>query len=89
MNKFPCYQCGACCRNVHLSELTDFLNRGDGVCRHYDEKSRLCQIYSQRPEICRIDAYYQQHYQKQIAWPDFVELNLIACQQLNEPESVH
>lgn len=84
MNVFPCTQCGACCRHVDLSELTAFLNRGDGVCRHHDVDTHLCTIYDQRPNICRVDEYYQQHLKEQITWSDFVELNLIACKKLNE-----
>lgn len=81
---FPCTQCGACCRHVDLSELTAYLNRGDGVCRHYDINTRLCLIYEQRPDVCRVDTYYKQHFQERINWDKFVELNLIACEQLNE-----
>ncbi len=84
---FPCSQCGACCRHVDLSELTAYLNRGDGVCRYYDQITHLCTIYDSRPEVCRIDQFYEQYLQAKIAWQDFVELNLIACKQLNEMES--
>ena len=57
---FPCSQCGACCRHVDLSELTAYLNRGDGVCRYYDQITHLCTIYDSRPEVCRIDQFYAQ-----------------------------
>lgn len=82
MSVFPCTQCGACCRHVNLSELTEYLDRGDGICCHYDLDSKLCSIYERRPEICRIDAFYQKHLKEQFTWNEFVELNLIACKQL-------
>ena len=28
------------------------LDRGDGVCRHLNDKSNLCRIYDDRPPIC-------------------------------------
>ena len=83
---FPCSQCGACCRHVSLSELTAYLDRGDGVCRHHDTTTHLCTIYDTRPEICHVDQFYKQHFQEKMAWHNFVELNLIACKQLYEME---
>ena len=83
LKTFPCTQCGACCRHVNLSELTKHLDRGDGICRHYDLDSKLCGIYERRPEICRIDTFYQKHLKEQFTWNEFVELNLIACKQLD------
>ncbi|HAY5018302.1 MULTISPECIES: YkgJ family cysteine cluster protein [Acinetobacter] len=82
LKTFPCTQCGACCRHVNLSELTKHLDRGDGICHHYDLDSKLCSIYERRPEICRIDTFYQKHLKEQFTWNEFVELNLIACKQL-------
>ncbi|MFV5467750.1 YkgJ family cysteine cluster protein [Acinetobacter towneri] len=83
---FSCYQCGACCRHVNFSNLTKYLDRGDGVCRYHDAQSNLCTIYENRPEICRIDKYYEKHFKSKMLWNDFVELNLIACKQLNDME---
>lgn len=82
VTSFPCYRCGACCRHVDLAELTRFLDRGDGICRHYDEAGKSCGIYEHRPDICCIDRQYQLHYSKQYSWKDFVRLNLQACAQL-------
>ncbi|HRO78699.1 MAG TPA: YkgJ family cysteine cluster protein [Acinetobacter towneri] len=84
MSNFPCTQCGACCRHVDLSELTNYLDRGDGICLHYDLDTHLCTIYEHRPEVCRVDTFYEQYLKKQFTWEKFVELNLIACKQLNE-----
>lgn len=84
LSTFPCSQCGACCRHVNLSELTKHLDRGDGICHHYDLDSRLCSIYERRPEICQIDTFYQKHLKEKLTWNEFVELNLIACKQLEK-----
>ncbi|WP_318367857.1 YkgJ family cysteine cluster protein [Enterobacter sp.] len=82
MTPFPCNQCGKCCANVHLSELTAGLDRGDGVCRHLDPATRLCSIYATRPEICRIDVQYALHYSQAYPWDTFVALNLEICEAL-------
>ncbi|WP_037586064.1 YkgJ family cysteine cluster protein [Stenoxybacter acetivorans] len=81
---FPCNQCGQCCRHVHFSNETIYLNRGDGVCRYFDEASNLCTIYAQRPLICRVEDYYRIHYLKQYSWEQFIELNLTVCKTLQK-----
>lgn len=48
--KFPCKSCGECCRHVWKP-----LDRGDGVCRHYDEQTNLCTVYESRPLLCNVD----------------------------------
>lgn len=83
MQAFPCTQCGLCCQNVHLAEETQFLNRGDGVCRYYDAESKLCSIYQDRPDICRVDRMYKIHYKNLYSWDEFVDLNVQVCESLN------
>lgn len=87
MNSFPCYQCGLCCRHVHLAAETRFLDRGDGTCSYYDALTKSCAIYAQRPDICRVDRLYTLQYSKQYTWSEFVALNLQVCASLNELNS--
>lgn len=84
MKNFPCNQCGACCRQVNLSPLTSYLDRGDGACKNYNEYKKDCMIYEKRPEICRVDIQYIKNYQSSYSWEDFVRVNLIACKQLED-----
>ena len=84
---FPCNSCGQCCRRVGLSPQTAFLDRGDGVCRHFDETTNLCTIYEERPLVCRVEAYYRRYLSHQIAWDEFVELNLAMCRKFQEEGS--
>lgn len=89
---FPCTCCGACCRNVNLAAETRWLDRGDGCCLHYEERSKLCSIYEVRPDICRVDVQFKSNYQKSMDWVQFVNLNLQACELLRNstppPQSV-
>jgi len=84
MNPFPCYQCGLCCQNVHRSTQTAFLDRGDGVCKHYQMDSKQCGIYEQRPDICRVDRQYALHYARHYTWDEFIAVNLKVCAWLEE-----
>ncbi|EPO6706519.1 YkgJ family cysteine cluster protein [Pseudomonas aeruginosa] len=79
---FPCNQCGECCRRVHLLVETASLDRGDGICRHFDDDLKRCRIYQQRPDICRVDRQYELHYSHIMSWETFVELNQSACKTL-------
>ncbi|SNY97920.1 YkgJ family cysteine cluster protein [Halomonas sp. hl-4] len=84
---FPCSQCGLCCQQVHLATETSYLDRGDGVCRHYDEPSKLCGIYNERPDICRVDLQFDRTYSKQYSWDEYVVMNLIACEFLQSQDT--
>ena len=79
---FPCTRCGACCRNVHLAVETKILDRGDGSCIHYDDATKLCSIYDQRPAVCRVDVQFHENYSQSMTWETFCALNLEACKQL-------
>lgn len=82
MNPFPCTQCGLCCQHVHFSDETRFLDRGDGMCKHYDKASKLCTIYAERPDICRVDRQFVLRYAQKYSWDEYVALNLQVCNQL-------
>ncbi|MBE0440387.1 MAG: YkgJ family cysteine cluster protein [Gammaproteobacteria bacterium] len=84
MNTFPCTQCGLCCQYVHLAEETRFLDRGDGVCGHYDAATKGCSIYDERPDICQVGKQYELNYRNRYTWDEFVSINLRVCQQLSE-----
>ncbi|MBH2029245.1 MAG: YkgJ family cysteine cluster protein [Moraxellaceae bacterium] len=80
--KFPCTACGKCCRKVGFSSQTQFLDRGDSVCRYFNEKTNLCNIYEDRPIVCRIQDYYKTYLSSQIGWIDFIEINQEICKKL-------
>lgn len=84
--QFPCNACGKCCRHINLSSETAFLDRGDGICRHFDEKSNQCTIYTQRPLVCRVEDYYHTYLSKRYSWNEFIRINVDICRQLQEDE---
>ncbi|KAA9176459.1 YkgJ family cysteine cluster protein [Delftia sp. BR1] len=84
MTPFPCAQCGLCCQHVHLAAETQYLDRGDGTCKHYASATKSCSIYLERPNICRVDLQFQTKYIKLYTWEEFVEANRRACQVLLE-----
>lgn len=70
-----------------MAEQTRFLDRGDGVCRHYDETNRLCAIYETRPDICRVDRMHDKVYASQYTWREFVIVNVQVCEALKAADA--
>lgn len=82
LNPFPCSACGKCCQRVGKSIQTQFLDRGDSICRYFDEQTKLCRNYENRPLVCRVEDYYRAYFTHLYTWDEFVKLNLTICNEL-------
>lgn len=58
------------------------MDRGDGTCRYFDDKNRVCSIYAERPDICRVDRQYTLRYNRLYTWDEYVAANLAVCSAL-------
>lgn len=83
---FPCTGCGLCCQKVNMAEQTKSLDRGDGICRHYQQDSHQCSIYDTRPDICRVDVQFKNNYSSIMPWEEFVNINIDACRFLQKQD---
>lgn len=82
-SKFPCDQCGKCCRNLNKSPLYADLHDGAGICRYLNQETNLCTIYEKRPEKCNIiDSYY--HFHEVMTFHEYIERNIASCRELKE-----
>lgn len=81
---FKCDMCGLCCQNLRRSELYSFLDRGDGVCKYYDDVSHKCSIYNNRPLICNVEAYYEAYFRNIIDKTEYLKMNYSVCSKLKE-----
>lgn len=81
---FPCDACGKCCQRVGDSELTAWLDRGDSVCRNFDEATRLCRIYESRPLVCRVESFYEKYLQDRFSWDEFSKMNSDICRSFRD-----
>lgn len=79
---FKCEKCGACCRAVGKSEVYQHLDRGDGICRHFNSLKNECSIYNDRPLICRVDEGYERWFCNQMSLVEYYNLNYQACKLL-------
>lgn len=86
INNFPCDKCGLCCKRVGIAADTAFLDRGDGVCKHYCDKTKLCLIYAERPLVCRVNDYYMRFLVEKMTWADYVGLNVEMCRLIKLEE---
>lgn len=83
---FKCDCCGLCCMNLNKSDLYDDLNRGDGVCKYFDDVSKLCSIYERRPSKCNVDKMYDILYKSEMSKKEYYELNYNICDLLKKGE---
>ena len=82
---FKCCACGECCRHIgHIEQLRNFDN-GNGVCIHLN--GNLCDIYENRPEICRVDAMYEKYFSSIYSREEFYEINKKACDQMQSQKA--
>lgn len=82
MTKFLCSGCGACC--LTAGGRFGLPDRGDGVCSNYNEKTKKCNIYENRPEVCKMNKFYLK-VKKYIPFMNekwFYKLNTRACHVL-------
>lgn len=81
---FICDKCGLCCMHIDESTINENLNRGDGVCRYFDEKTLLCKIYSGRPIFCNVDKFYDEYLSLQCSRDEFYSANYELCKIFKE-----
>ncbi len=82
--RFKCDKCGLCCQNLKEVSIKNKLDRGDGICRHFDKKSHMCKIYNNRPLICNVDKFYNIFLKDKMSKICYYELNYTACRQLKQ-----
>ena len=88
LSTFNCDCCGLCCQNVGKSFLQVDFDRGDGVCKNFDDATKLCKIYKNRPLVCNVDAYYEKFLSDIMTREDFHEINYKVCQSLKVIKNV-
>lgn len=79
--KFPCIQCGLCCRKSGDVPQLSFLMGSNGYCRYLD--GNKCSIYTKRPLICNIEAMYDKYFFNVMTEDEFIRRNLEVCYKLN------
>lgn len=83
---FNCEKCGTCCRHIKGIKECEHLDRGDGVCKYYNEETKECKIYDFRPDICNVVKMYYKKYNKEMTWEEYVNKNKEGCKYLRELE---
>ena len=83
---FPCVQCGICCRNIGNATFAKDMVLPSGVCKHLDEETNLCRIYSARPIFCNVDAFYDKYLSGKMTREEFYRQNKQACRKFQGRE---
>lgn len=79
---FYCDCCGLCCKHIRSSPIYQPLDRGDGVCKYFDDSTSLCSIYDHRPIECNIDAMYEMFFKNTMPKDEYYKLNYAACKKI-------
>ena len=85
---FPCDRCGLCCQHLAGLELYQDLDDGTGVCRYFDHSSKLCTIYDNRPQKCRIKESYV-YFQSLMSYDDYIRINIEGRKKIKEEFLCH
>ncbi len=96
---FQCTKCGACCAKVqghYVESLKPYGGlKADGSCSNYDRWTKKCNIYENRPDICRVektcppDWKMQDHFSHVEAYCDKVHLQVYGSQRERAEDCYH
>lgn len=64
---------------VGQSSIYAELDRGDGVCKYFDDNSMLCNIYKNRPVLCNVDQMYNLFFGEKMSREEYYNLNYKSC----------
>jgi len=81
---FPCTGCGVCCRHIESAiELKEY-DLGNGTCKYLNVIDNSCEIYEERPDICRVDKMFDTEYHKHFSRKEFYVKNAEVCNYLQD-----
>ncbi len=52
------------------------------MCKYYDEQSKLCSVYNERPVICNVDQYYETVLKGTVERAAYYSSNYAVCEKL-------
>lgn len=81
---FKCDKCGLCCTQLSGLSIYHELDRGDGICKFFDEEEKLCTIYPERPLLCNVDEAYDKYFKWNMSKEEYYKANYEACRELKE-----
>ena len=82
--QYPCKQCGCCCKNIPKIRELEVFDRGDGVCKFFEENK--CSIYENRPQLCQGDYVYHSFFFDKMSVADFHTESKKWCDLLRQKE---
>lgn len=80
MKKFECVKCGECCRHLKDVESLKHLQI-NGVCKYLS--GDICEIYEQRPSVCRYDGAYEL-FKYKISEDEFYNICVFYCEKYQQ-----
>ena len=81
---FPCTGCGLCCQNISKVEELKSFDLGNGICKHFNSLKNECNIYDERPDICKVEKMFEIEYKKYFTKNEFYIENAKVCNALQK-----
>lgn len=78
---FECDRCGICCQHIDKIPQLEKFDSGNGRCIHLTDNN-LCEIYSDRPDICNVKKMYELHFKGKISEEEYIRRNKMGCLEL-------
>ena len=79
---WECTQCGKCCENVKYI-VPNFALK-DGTCCHLNVETRKCNIYFERPLVCRVDERHETNLKYFMSKDQYYTQQQIMCELVKE-----
>jgi len=79
--QFPCTSCGLCCQHIGDIPALAAYDLKNGCCQHYSQFEG-CQIYENRPDVCRIDKGYDLFFANILSREKYYQYNAEICNHL-------
>ncbi|EKB13683.1 TPA: YkgJ family cysteine cluster protein [Aeromonas veronii] len=86
---FKCDGCGHCCENLQRNEVMQDMHSGDGICHFFNKVSRKCNIYENRPLVCRVDDYFRLHMVGSMSKSEYYKANIHYCDLIKKINKEH
>ena len=85
--QYKCENCGACCRHWNPARYNKEIVNEKGDCIYLDINTKLCTIYNNRPDFCRVNKWYNLHFSN-IKWEHYTTQQILGCNILRKLEGL-
>lgn len=88
IDQFICDKCGLCCKylikSVDKDLVKSLLSEDEQSCKYYNDIKKTCNIYEDRPLICKVDDLYDKVLSEFMTKEDYYTNQYQCCKLLKD-----